>query len=59
MYSAAPLLRSGELVALLPDYEPRAMDIYGVYTSRRQMPLIVRSVLDFLVEAFAHELPEH
>lgn len=59
LYSVAPLLRSGELVAVLPEYEPRAMDIYGVYASRRQMPLIVRSVLDFLVEAFANELPEH
>ena len=26
------------------------MGIYGVYVSRRQMPLVLRSMLDFLVE---------
>lgn len=52
-YSAAPLLAKGELVELLPDYTPRAMGIYGLYASRRQMPAALRSMLDFLVEWFA------
>ena len=47
-YSAAPLLASGELVELLPDYRPQSMGIYGIYTSRRQMPATLRTMLDFL-----------
>ncbi|WP_049202162.1 LysR family transcriptional regulator [Serratia marcescens] len=52
-YSAAPLLACGELVELLPDYRPQSMGIYGIYTSRRQMPATLRTMLDFLVEWFA------
>lgn len=52
-YSAAPLLASGELVELLPGYRPQSMGIYGIYTSRRQMPATLRTMLDFLVEWFA------
>ncbi|MFI8417443.1 LysR family transcriptional regulator [Serratia sp. NPDC078593] len=52
-YSAAPLLARGELIALLPDYQPQSMGIYGIYTSRRQMPATLRTMLDFLVEWFA------
>ncbi|HEN3481689.1 TPA: LysR family transcriptional regulator [Yersinia enterocolitica] len=57
-YSAAPYIASGELIRLLPDYQPQAMGIYGIYTSRRQMPATLRSMLDFLVEWFTtHPLP--
>lgn len=52
-YSVAPLLEKGELIELLPDYTPQAMGIYGIYLSRKQMPLTLRSMLDFLVEWFA------
>lgn len=31
---------------------PQELGIYGVYASRRQMPLILRSMLDFLVEGW-------
>jgi len=51
-YLVAPMLRSGELVALLPNYTLDEMGIYGVYLSRRQMPLAVRLFLDFLAEQF-------
>jgi len=54
-YSAAPLLASGELIELMPDYRPQSMGIYGIYTSRRQMPATLRTMLDFLVEWFAHD----
>ncbi|MCA6952909.1 substrate binding domain-containing protein, partial [Pectobacterium polaris] len=54
-YSVAPYLASGQLVALLPEYRPQAMGIYGIYTSRRQMPAALRTLLDFLVEWFAHD----
>jgi DNA-binding transcriptional LysR family regulator len=56
-YLVAPLVRSGELSAVLPDYRLDVMGIYGVYGSRRQMPLIVRSFLDFLAARFG-ETPE-
>ncbi|WP_050463780.1 LysR family transcriptional regulator [Herbaspirillum autotrophicum] len=49
-YSAGPLIRSGKLVALLPEYEPSQLDIYGVYASRRHMSAALRSMLDFLAE---------
>src|SRR3990167_6380430 len=51
-YQASPLLASGELIAVLPEYSLDVMGIYGVYASRRQMPLIVRSFLDFLADRF-------
>lgn len=54
-YSAAPLLASGELIELMPDYRPQSMGIYGIYTSRRQMPATLRTMLDFLVGWFAHD----
>ncbi|WP_431225215.1 LysR family transcriptional regulator [Serratia sp. L9] len=52
-YSAAPLLANGDVIELLPEYVPQAMGIYGIYTSRRQMPATLRTMLDFLVEWFA------
>lgn len=54
-YLVSPLIRTGELVVVLPDYAVDTMGIYGVYTSRRQMPLIVRSFLDFLAARFGEE----
>ena len=51
-YLVASALAAGELVVVLPDHAPESMGIYGVYVSRRQMPLIVRSFLDFLAERF-------
>lgn len=53
MYSVVSWLRGGQLVALLPGYKPVEMGVYGVYTSRRQMPAILRTMMDFLVERFA------
>lgn len=52
-YQIAPLLRSGELIEVLPDYQVEGLDIHAVYASRRQLPTIMRSFLDFLVERFA------
>lgn len=55
LYSAAPLIASGQLVALLPEYQPQELGIYGIYASRRQMPATLRAMLDFLVERFASD----
>ncbi|MDW5416240.1 LysR family transcriptional regulator [Iodobacter sp. CM08] len=54
-FSAAPYLESGELVQLLADYHSDELGIYGLYTSRRHMPIILRSLLDFLAERFGNE----
>ncbi|MEH6413479.1 LysR family transcriptional regulator [Pseudomonas sp. CGJS7] len=56
-YLVAPRIVSGELAVVLPAYAPEPMGIYGVYASRRQMPLIVRSFLDFLAARFG-ETPQ-
>lgn len=45
-------LRSGTLVRLLPEYEAVELGIYAVYASRRQLPLKLRYLIDFLVESF-------
>ncbi|MBC8952049.1 LysR family transcriptional regulator [Xenorhabdus sp. PB62.4] len=51
-YSVSSHLKSGKLVELLPDYQPQAMGIYGIYSSRQNMPATLRALLDFLVEWF-------
>jgi len=55
LYSAAPLIAAGRLVALLPDYAPRRMGIYGIYTSRQHMTPTLRAMLDFLLRRFGEE----
>lgn len=52
-YTVAPLVASGQLVQLLPDYEPLQLGMYGVYASRRHMPATLRTMLDFLAQRFA------
>jgi len=49
-YLAAAEVAAGRLRAILPECEPQVLGIHGVYASRRQMPLILRAMLDFLVE---------
>ncbi|KAF1033670.1 MAG: HTH-type transcriptional regulator DmlR [Pseudomonas sp.] len=51
-YQAGDYLRSGELIRLLPHAEPRQMNMYAVYASRKHMPQALRSLLDFLVLRF-------
>ena len=54
-YLVAPLIAAGSLALVLPAHALETMGIYGVYTSRRQMPLIVRSFLDFLATRFGED----
>ncbi|AKQ59216.1 LysR family transcriptional regulator [Bordetella hinzii] len=49
-YLAGPEILAGRLRAILTDSEPQVLGVYGVYASRRQMPLVLRTMLDFLVE---------
>jgi len=56
-YLAGPLLDSGALVRLLPDWEPEQLGIHAVYTSRRHQPLLLRTFVDFLAQRFDAEKP--
>ncbi|WP_434561642.1 LysR family transcriptional regulator [Pseudomonas sp. Z5-35] len=56
-YQAGPHIQNGELERLLAHAEPRRMNMYAVYASRKHMPSALRSLLDFLVERFP-ETPE-
>ncbi|MCG6573607.1 LysR family transcriptional regulator [Pseudomonas sp. AF32] len=51
-YQAGTHIRSGELIRLLPHAEPRRMNMYAVYASRKHMPAALRSLVDFLVVKF-------
>ncbi|MEO9382699.1 LysR family transcriptional regulator [Chromobacterium phragmitis] len=55
-YLAAPHVSRGELVALLPDWQPMVLGIHALYPSRRLVPLALRSLLDFLVDRFGGPL---
>jgi len=52
---AAAALRTGELVRLLADAQPQALNLNAVYTSRKHMPATLRSMLDFLAQRFTDE----
>ncbi|TCN33190.1 LysR family transcriptional regulator [Sinorhizobium americanum] len=48
---ACPDIEAGRLVNVMPEFPPTRLPINVVYPSRRNMPLRVRTVLDFLIEA--------
>lgn len=48
---AIPDIAEGKLVHVMKDFPPTRLPIYLVYPSRRNMPLRVRAVLDFLTAA--------
>jgi DNA-binding transcriptional LysR family regulator len=56
-FMSAPLVRSGQLVALLPEVRQRELSIYAVYSSRKNMSTALRTLLDFLAERFPPEPP--
>lgn len=45
-------VRRGDLVRLLPDYEPEQLGIHAIYLSRQHQPLALRLLVDFLAERF-------
>jgi DNA-binding transcriptional LysR family regulator len=55
LYSAAPLIAEGRLIALLPGYTPPQMGIYGIYTSRQHMSPALRAMLDLLLTWFSQK----
>jgi DNA-binding transcriptional LysR family regulator len=54
-YVAGPLIRSGQLVALLPGARPKELSIHAVYASRKHMSPALRALLDHLATAFPPE----
>ena len=44
-------LRSGALVELMPTFKAPELGIFAVYPTRKQLPLKVRRLVDFLVES--------
>ena len=51
-YMVAQDIQENRLRVVLPAYRPTGLDIYAVYTSRRNMPGRVRLFLEFLRERF-------
>ena len=45
-------LAAGRLQTVLPAYQPVGVDIYAVFPSRKNLPVRVRTFLDFLTEWF-------
>jgi len=52
-WSAQPYLDKGELVTLLPDYQPRAYDIHAVYPERKFTPQKVTRFIAHIEQQFA------
>jgi DNA-binding transcriptional LysR family regulator len=45
-------IRNGRLIRLLPDYSTTELTVYAVYPTRKLLPVKVRRLIDFLVDAF-------
>lgn len=54
-FAAAPLVRSGELIELLPEWQPQTLGIHAIYASRQHMPPVLRAMLDDLAGWFASD----
>jgi len=53
-YMVAEELEKGLLKVVLPDYLPTSLDIYAIYSSRKNIQLRLRLFLDFLRDWAAH-----
>lgn len=56
-FIVAEALRSGALIAVLPDMAPTCYTIYAVYPPTRHMPRKLRAMIDHLAAAFAGTPP--
>ena len=52
-WEVAPMLRSGRLRQVLPEWSAPPADIYAVYLSRDKLSARVRAFVDFMAEHFA------
>lgn len=51
-YMANKLIKSGELIAVLPQWKINNMKIYALYSSRKHLSPTVRALIDFLSQYF-------
>ncbi len=47
-------LQTGRLIELMPQFQGARLEIQALYPTRKQLPLKVRKLVDFLVEQFRH-----
>lgn len=52
LWEAAPMLRAGRLVPVLPDWNLPPADIYAVFPTRSHLSAKTRSLVDFLGQVF-------
>lgn len=52
---AIPDIKADRLVNLMPDFPPARLPINLTYPSRRNLPLRVRTVIDYLVAAMRED----
>lgn len=52
LWEAAPMLRSGKLRAVLPEWSLPSADIYGVFPPRSHLSAKTRALIDYLLESF-------
>ncbi|WP_417527491.1 LysR family transcriptional regulator [Marinomonas shanghaiensis] len=45
-----PLIESGKLVKLLPEWKPKTLGVYAVYANRKQVTPLQRAFIDYLSE---------
>lgn len=45
-----PLIESGQLVTLVPEWEPKTLGVYIVYANRKQITPLQRGFIDFLAQ---------
>lgn len=45
-----PLIESGQLIELLPEWKPKTLGVYVVYANRKQVTPLQRKFIDFLAE---------
>ena len=55
-YFVSADLASGELIRLLPDFEPEPLGIHAVYLSRQHQPQLLRMMVDFLADRMKEEV---
>lgn len=51
-FVAQPEVAAGRLVEVLPAWQPQALGIHAIYTSRQHMPPALRALLDYLADWF-------
>lgn len=59
LWESAPMLRSGRLRAVLPEWSLPSADVYAVFPTRSHLSAKTRALVDFLMETFeANRLSE-